>query len=472
MGYINNNQWTQNAEIYRQSDMYQTGELSEYFRAEIHIIQSCASVLPTAIFYKRLQEIFGLDFIHQVRLMFRFEDVINLSSAVNLLITIFSERSKICNISSESSIERDIIHILAASKTGLTISALQNRLHTRASFDSATHCRIFNEILAKVSTFKAPTLLSKGIYTLQKNYYQYIDPWYYGFKSNQRNDVYIFLHEMNLKDNSIDPDMTVLKDTCGYYVGSKLLNDLVIDPFFNILVKTSVFLARFRKSSKDLHDVLHLIHIALHMGFTGGVSFASTCTQSSKTIEHILLMLDKMIMSDDKFCHALIPLMKSIVSDIRVKTGLPRESSLPLEKTAIADVDSKTKASSRKKSMLEKIAVDQLKFMKTKEFIDVEENESMSDSRLPSGPCIICQEEMNGNEPSDMFGLISYTHISKTSSIDFKTFDSVRSSLDPLNLSNNAVTNGSHQTPVPELNPKHHISLASCGAYISLLNNS
>ncbi|KAJ3304518.1 hypothetical protein HDV03_002727 [Kappamyces sp. JEL0829] len=122
----------------------------------------------------------------------REQELVLAQDLFHLIIIVLSERSELAAFTSTQRIRYEIIHQLASSSTGLPYSELDSRVNDSSKDDeSAT----FDQILYSVSNFKYPeTLTDRGMYSLKDEFYDEVQPWFWHFSRNQREDL-----EENLK---------------------------------------------------------------------------------------------------------------------------------------------------------------------------------------------------------------------------------------------------------------------------------
>ncbi|KNC99335.1 uncharacterized protein SPPG_05583 [Spizellomyces punctatus DAOM BR117] len=111
---------------------------------------------------------------------------------LHLLIVLLTERSRICAHSLEQEMRREIIHHLAVQPQGLAYSELQKRIPERLvdSAPESPHGKSFDDVLAELSDFTFPEGMSDhGTYELKPEYYEEVDPWFWHYTRNQREEM-------------------------------------------------------------------------------------------------------------------------------------------------------------------------------------------------------------------------------------------------------------------------------------------
>ncbi|KAJ3037015.1 hypothetical protein HDV00_002148 [Rhizophlyctis rosea] len=115
---------------------------------------------------------------------------------MQLLIIILTERSKAGAMDLEQETRREIVHHLAVNPSGMAYSELTKRIPDRLIDASANVSpdakgqKSFDEILSELAVFKFPDgMADHGLYELKDEYYSEVDPWFWHYTRNQREDV-------------------------------------------------------------------------------------------------------------------------------------------------------------------------------------------------------------------------------------------------------------------------------------------
>ncbi|KAJ3020715.1 hypothetical protein HKX48_000314 [Thoreauomyces humboldtii] len=174
---------------------------------------------------------------------------------MEVLITLFGERSRMANMSPVAELERDIVHHLAVSAAqGVTYSELYGRVLERltSSVDD------FDAVLQTVSDFRFPEGTSdSGVYVLKEDRWKDVDPWYWHYSKHQREEIDGHLRARN-KKNPIGgdawwvPRLVQIPDTpMGFrqlatLVRSEVFINVVFYSFWNVffgVVQSAVMVA-------------------------------------------------------------------------------------------------------------------------------------------------------------------------------------------------------------------------------------
>ncbi|KAJ3153865.1 hypothetical protein HDU89_008730 [Geranomyces variabilis] len=112
---------------------------------------------------------------------------------LELLITLFGERSRINGLSPSLELRREIVHYLAVGGPyGITYSDLSSRLLERL----VSSAQDVDQILEIVADFKYPEgTHDSGVYLLKNECWTEVDPWFWHYDKNQREQVEVHLKE-------------------------------------------------------------------------------------------------------------------------------------------------------------------------------------------------------------------------------------------------------------------------------------
>ncbi|ORY94367.1 hypothetical protein BCR43DRAFT_459965 [Syncephalastrum racemosum] len=181
---------------------------------------------------------------------------------LDLLVICATERSYASNMTIEDKIRRAIIQYLSLSSMAYSelVKVLPDSLSEHESFES---------LLGQLASYKAPAGLNDhGRYELKEQLYSEIDPYYWHFTKNQREEAFekIRLRQKQAGDDSVEsyfvrPHLRPIpfgpfKDL-GRFLQSKMLCQIVVYGLWNC--KT----AATTKSDSILDDILYLAMLAL-----------------------------------------------------------------------------------------------------------------------------------------------------------------------------------------------------------------
>ena len=383
---------------------------------------------------------------------------------IHFLICLLSERLVLLGTNSENILKREIIHQLAAHSAGITFSKLFDNLKplgVTCNSDS------FKLILNTVAIFKPPeTYSASGLYSLKEQFLYDVDPWFFHYDRNQREEVER-LQNSKLQKEGIQP---IMPKICPF---TKLGIFKNIDLIVVSLVFMEILLFGFWKICKPILEsdpplefsedlfshFLQLLNVGLsissNLNSLDNHKFMNNFlevkieveTQSGSTVHLCLLeifmgLLDR---EDTKELRTYAGRLNVVgdylkqnggnnVKDFLTTYETNQDNIFPFrsqkftkknEAQAQIELDRRSAANlARKKAILAQFAIAQSSFMEkydlelsTIEVDDLEVTELANDSNLnenvskvtewkyPSGNCIICQEEVLAN--NNPYGLLS-----------------------------------------------------------------
>ncbi|KAI9321086.1 hypothetical protein BX666DRAFT_1851833 [Dichotomocladium elegans] len=380
---------------------------------------------------------------------------------LNLLIICACEHANMSGMSIEARVRREIIHNLCLGSITYSelVKRIPERLHEHTSFD---------RILAEVGNFKAPLGVNdSGSYSLKEDYYDQIDPYFYHYSRNNREEAIAVLKDRWMKQNPTGnffllPRVSTLSDGPFRYIGeflhSALFTQMAAYTLWNIRMIGN------HKSDTNLDQTLYLIMLALtdknnrqtkSDAEKSGGFFDYICGHyfpvTSETHSQELSLLDILsIFRDDEEKYKEIQAQLDWIFDRLVSDGPGRtrravngwragrkcNKSKEEDNSASSELQKKKEAAlARQKRIMAQFAQAQTQFMEKNEglYEDDEDEEEMdqenetlkhssdgdSESRFcpyPSGTCIVCQEDVSEKSESyGMLGLIQTSNILRES---------------------------------------------------------
>ena len=123
-----------------------------------------------------------------------------LEDFLHVLILVLSERTTLSGMSGAEQLRHEMIHQLAAAgKTGLSYSTLEGRLEFASQIMETRKTEAdqsFDQLLYSISHFRYPEgITDSGVYTLKEEFLEEVDPWFWHFSRNQREEVEAMLAE-------------------------------------------------------------------------------------------------------------------------------------------------------------------------------------------------------------------------------------------------------------------------------------
>lgn len=374
---------------------------------------------------------------------------------LNLLIICSCDRANCTGLSIQDRIRKEIIHNLCLGP--LTYSELlkrvPERIHEHVDFDS---------ILAAVGDFRAPTGVNDfGTYTLKQHLYSEVDPYFWHYSRNNREEALATLKARWKKENpgKSENDFFILPRTSkiesgpfkfvGRFLQSPVLTRLLNQVFWSAQCPDSF------KSDTILDQALQLVMIGLldenyrrddiDEGFAYYACF-ETCRFPDMQADTSMLDLLTMLRDDDanNEIHAQLDWIFNKLGEydnVNTKQKMHewrQKREIKLQQTsgesAIPDQEAKKRAAiERQKKIMAQFAQAQSQFMEQNE--DLYDDEDLDDiqskvsenlsspvvaegsnyeiSRMscyPTGTCIVCQED--ANQKSEPYGLLGFVQTS------------------------------------------------------------
>ncbi|ODV78408.1 ubiquitin-protein ligase [Suhomyces tanzawaensis NRRL Y-17324] len=345
--------------------------------------------------------------------------------------------------------------------------------------DHITSDKRFDLILEEVTTFKAPqTANDIGIYQLKDEYVEQINPYYFNYSTNTKDDAIKFIKDQihkttkrPMNDIVIEPKKVQIQNLGIYrYIG----NFSVSAYFSDFIIRTLRFVIREGLDALEnlLETLLHLIHLCSLEQLIDSNRYGSFYDRFVNISDHYgcsVAFLLYQILLDEKFKshHAKVRAIYRVfeekyqnLADILNDQVVGFDCMLldfnaSTTKDLIEEENKKRLVQERKKKLMAKFKKQQSLFMKNfkcESDIEMEDNErdkgegtylnSSEDDgdqelwKFPEPHCILCQ---NTSEDSGPFGIISY--ISKSSEFRTVPFDDrywfLKAFSDGPNLDNN-----------------------------------
>ncbi|KZT42813.1 hypothetical protein SISSUDRAFT_979604 [Sistotremastrum suecicum HHB10207 ss-3] len=328
-----------------------------------------------------------------------------------VLITCLSEDGNAKRLSVPEVIRREIIHALAVG--ACTFTDLLKRIAERMVDDVC-----FERVLSEVAAFKPPEGTSdSGLYELKDERFDDVDPFFYHYTRNKREEVDGLLRE-RLKKQSGDSDPVIVP---------KPLN--VLDgPFVTL---PDAFL-----TSDLMQIIFYAIHNVVNLTDSSGTTPASTEAIADQAMHLIMLGLVEHGEGFSKLaCEAiyhdgmtLLTLLCSLEHHAKFKTFKPRvnwilgeiskHQSAAVQASRHVTDDSKSRAAkaedakkraakARQNAIMKNFAAAQATFLEN--LSDDESDEMVAEeepSRISYGSCIVCQEELDGVKSFGQLGFL------------------------------------------------------------------
>ncbi|KAI0045753.1 hypothetical protein FA95DRAFT_93210 [Auriscalpium vulgare] len=325
-----------------------------------------------------------------------------------LLITILNEGGNAGKLNINAAVRREIVHALAVGPC--TFTDLIKRVAERLVDDAC-----FERVLQEVANFRPPeSTADTGIYELKSEAYDEVNPFFYHYTRNKREEVETVLRNHYKKKGISEP--VIIPKPLGITQGpfaelsavfeSEVLLQIMFYAVFNILVLTEVANASPPSGEAILDQSLHLImlalverpsvfsHLAVAKGFEGG-----------KNLVDILCVLehhDSYRPYKPRVAWILDAFSKYIGPEVRLRRRVVNSS-----QNADADDAKKKAARARQEAIMKQMKAQQASFAINFEDEDDEDDDmDMDEGPTSFGTCIVCQEELNATKPFGALGLV------------------------------------------------------------------
>ncbi|KAM6497717.1 hypothetical protein JOM56_005665 [Amanita muscaria] len=381
---------------------------------DIYIVQTGLILMdPNAVIVSILDRYSLLDFFAGATLHDVYEGS-QLSSMVeevlSLLITILSEKANASKMPMELVVKREIIHALVLGPC--TFTELSKRVAERVAAYVG-----FDRVLATVATFRQPeTPTDTGMYELKDEFYDEVNPYFFHYPRNKREEVETIL--MNrLRKNGIQDPVIVPKPftvTKGPYsiipatFESEALTQVMFYAIFNVLVMTDKSGNTPPSGEAIMGQALHLVMLAI-------VEREAIFSQLAviRTFAEDKCLLDVLCYLEHHEKYTAYRATTAWVLD-QLSAHVPKEVASRrrvIDKApATADAeDAKKKAvKARQVAIMQKMKAQQEHFAVMFEDIDDDDDEmeEEAEEHISYGTCIVCQEDLTGNKAFGALGLL------------------------------------------------------------------
>ncbi|KAI5970037.1 hypothetical protein CANMA_000861 [Candida margitis] len=389
-----------------------------------------------------------------------------LEECASFFIHLMTENSSLKGLSESDvgkiRIEKEIIHNLCFGP--LNYKKLCSCISERVVLDKR-----FEIILNKMTNYTKPVGNNdSGMFELKEEYLEEVDPYYFNYSTNTRDEALTFVKERihkvtgsPLSSIVIEPDSNV-NDILDIYKYCGNVCTSVHFTKFVIKMLSFIWKQDFDKVESLMETTLHLIHVCSleslidtqkHVSFfTRFVSVASDYSPVSISVLLSRFLLDERYTKVHAKIRAIMckleqkySCLESIINEQLVGCGLGHITiSAPSEVSSEDEVSKKKKlAKLRQEKLLNKFKKQQDKFLKQNkdnaiecDDAEMEEDKSGSPWRLSDANCILCQ---NASLDLGPFGIIA--NIGKSSTFRNVPFENaywfLKSFSDPANLNKN-----------------------------------
>lgn len=355
-----------------------------------------------------------------------------LSSFIHILTEDLFLRGATSDETTQRKIRNEIIHNLCFGP--MTFSKLCTQIPEHISADKR-----FEVTLEKLATFKKPkTAKDTGLYTLKEQYLDEINPFYFNYTINKKDDAIKFVKERaqatcNKRYHDVVVTPKLMKsENLGIY--SNIGNFTASSLLSIFLLQTLKYIKHFGSNKLEglVETILHLLHICameetINKNKYGSFfsRFCETTSFSSTSLANELYTL----LDDESFKahHAKIRAIFACYDfELQLILNALAESIAHFDSSKLVfaqseretenDEDRKKRlAKERQQKLMAKFKKQQSLFLKKNDSQNVGSDTEMTDAepegwRFPDTHCIVCQDTAKEAGP---FGLLS--HISKSS---------------------------------------------------------
>ena len=387
---------------------------------DLFVLQTSLIILdPNTVFVSILDR-FGLLQFFSGAVVHPVYEGAQLSSMVEevlyVIITLLTEKGSASKMPLATSIRREIIHALAPGPCSYT--DLVKRVAERMVDDVC-----FEHVLAKVAHFRAPeSTTDTGTYELRDELYAEVNPFYYHYARNRREEVEGVLRAWLKKRTGVVDPVVVPKpidinhgpfSILPSLLESEVLLQVMFYAIHNILMLTETAGTTPPSSEAILDQAFHLIMLAL---VERASIFSHLC--AIKTFEGHKNLIDVICSMEynehfkpytTRINWVLGEINKFVPEEVKARrkvVDVPQPG-------ADAETLRKRAAKVRQEAIMAQMKAQQASFAINFEDEEDEEDEDMDatpEEHFSYGSCIVCQEDLND---SQSFGMLAFVQPSR-----------------------------------------------------------
>lgn len=385
-----------------------------------------------------------------------------------VIITLLTETGSATKLPLPVAVRREIIHALAAGPCSYT--DLVKRVAERMADDVC-----FEHVLRQVANFKTPEATADtGTYELKDALYDEVNPFYYHYARNRREEVEAVL-KARLKKKTGEADPVIVPKPIGIETGpfsilpslleSEVLLQVIFYAIDNILVLTESAGMTPPSAEAILDQAFYLVMTALverasvfsHLSalkvFEGGKHLINVicAMEHAEHFKPYKARVEWILEAMSKFVPEEVQARRKVVTV--VEPGLDAET---LKKRA---------AKMRQEAIMAQMKAQQASFAINFEDVDEDGDEDMEESPeeevVQYGSCIVCQEDLNDSKPWGMLGLVQPSRLLR------KHPDSHGAYLNELMGMSSSLDRSSHPpsppSTFPSVDPDYHEDVTQFG---------
>lgn len=332
------------------------------------------------------------------------------------IITCLSEYGNAKHLTMREAIRRELIHALAVGPCGFT--DICKRVAERMVEDVS-----FENILMEIATFKSPeTTTDSGVYELKDKFYDEVNPYFYHYARNKREEVEAILKARAKKRHPNSEFICVpqpLNIQTGPFVTltntfhSTVLHQIIFFAIYNVLQNQGQMTSVYAEAILD--QALHLVMLGL-VEQPRVFSRLSATVPYKRANDHTLVEVLCLLEHNETY-KALKSKIQWCLEKMTIHESLALSATRKIREAQVKDPsdDSRKRAAkARQDAIMKQFAAAQKNFLES--FDDDEEDEEMADANDPNspfqsyGPCIVCQEALDNTRP---FGSLGFIQASK-----------------------------------------------------------
>lgn len=390
---------------------------------DLYILQTSLALIDPNIIFVSILDRFGLLDYFSGRTTHPVFEPQQMSSMVEellyVLIVILSEDAGPQKMPVESAVRREVVHALAVGPC--TFSDLVKRVAERLVDDVC-----FERMLAQVANFKPPeSATDSGLYELKDDVYDEVNPFFYHYTRNKREEVENVL-KTRLKKKTGVTDPVIVPKKFGVKEGDGMFGaltqafekEVLVQVMFysleNVLVMTQESGTTPPSAEAILDQALHLVMLGV---MERGSRFAELATsmefgeaEAKRTLLDVVCALehhDKYKLYQSRIIWILNEMDKYVSEEVSKRRVVLDRISAP---RVSAEDTKKRAAKARQEAIMQQMKAQQASFAINFDDIAEDEDEIMEETgqseQASFGTCIVCQEDLNSSRGFGALSLI------------------------------------------------------------------
>lgn len=335
-----------------------------------------------------------------------------------VLISILTETANAKKTPLRTVIRREIIHALAVGPC--TFTDLTKRVAERLTDD--VH---FEHVLKEVANFKPPESVSdSGMYELKEEAYVEINPFFYHYTRNKREEVEVVLRNRLHKQTGVEDPVIVPRplnissgpfSTLSSVFESEVLLQIMFFGIYNVVCTTDETGSAPQSAEAILDQSLHLVMVAIverpHV-FCNLASYKKFVEHEDHAPDQHLLSIICRLEHHPKYSKTYRTRVGWILDQIALyqPQEVQQHRYVPSSEASTDPEEAKKRAAkARQEALMKKMKAQQQVFamsFEDEDDIEDEEPSGMPVAPVSFGTCIVCQEELNTTKPFGALGFL------------------------------------------------------------------